>query len=156
MDIDTTLNVIFAIIALAVLIASLVFITMATSTITKAENYSTDARLKDAHSYLLWTTIIVWIVTALLIVGIILGLIFARDYIADDAEYITGIVGDILIILCLAVGVLSSIAAFKIFLSPNGRNGKGKDALWDCVIAMILTFGLAAVLILKLMVFSLF
>lgn len=137
------MSFVFLFVVFALLITALYYLTKASSDVTKADNYKSDDKLKQAHSYLVWSVVAMWITLALLVTGVVLGFVFGGEAVFFQAGgWIANILTFILLFLCFFVGVIAAVSAALINSTPNGKTGKGKDAYMDCIIASIITFGL--------------
>lgn len=147
------LSVLILVIVTAALIVSLVYVTMAASKLTGVDGYKSNADLQSAHSYLTWTAVGMWILLALLIVGIGLLLFFGPEF----AFAFHGLIINGLLVLMIAgaltVGILSIIAATKINASGLYGEGNGKTAYTDTIIAASLTIGIVGILFILLIIY---
>lgn len=134
-------NLVYFIIVVILLFVIIVFVTSAASALPHVDGYQSDKKLKTAHTYLTWSSIILWISLALIVGIMILLLVFGEAIMKLAGGWIIKIMVVFLVFLTLGAGIMSSIAAAQINGSDLKGDKKAKQAYSDCIWAAILSFG---------------
>ena len=148
-------NVIFLGIAFITLAVSSGFASNSAVRLAGLPEYSSNDKLKTAHKYLTWASIIGWITVAVLIIGTILSVVFAPE--ETEAGMVTGasakdyIVYGLLFLTLLstfAVGILAALAATDIHNSGVTNNNLSyRNSIISAVLAIVVAVSILIALI---------
>jgi len=118
------LAIVVFLVAIVIAIISLVYASRASTSLSSVTNYNNDANLTSAHRYLVWISVIGWLVVIFLFFALFASL---EDSFEVDVIYIATVVA---IVLMLAIGVIASIAANRIGNSSRypTTNQQGTDS----------------------------
>lgn len=98
---------------------------------------SADPDLKSAHSYLTYSSILVWISIAGILVGGGLYLFFASETIETTGNWIVDAFLFLTLVLVGAVGILAAIAATKINSSKADDNGAYRQTIIAAILGIV-------------------
>lgn len=136
------LNIFLCVIIGIILFVAIVYSIEAAQAIASYSGYEADENLKVAHRYLSYTSSILLIVVAVLIIGIISLFIWGAGLIPRFGSTIVDFVFLIVILAAIAAGVIASIAAYDISKSPvMTADAKIQEAYSKAVIAAVASLG---------------
>lgn len=137
---DGLLVILFSVI-LIILILSLVYATASAAEI----GSTSDPDLSSAHWYLSWTVSALWIIIAMMIVGVIALIFFGPEFIPIFGETVVYLILFVMVAAIIVTGVISSIAAYYINRSP-AKDTSG-SAYTDSIVAAVSALGSLFVII---------
>ncbi|CAK7995005.1 Hypothetical protein POVR1_LOCUS523 [uncultured virus] len=139
---SNVLNIFLCIVVGIILFIAIVYSIEAARAIAAFSNYSQDPNLALAHRYLSYTSSILLIVVAALIIGIICLFIWGEELIPTFGSSIVDLVFLLVILAAIAAGVVASIAAYDISQSPALTSDDNiKDAYSKAIIAAVASLG---------------
>ena len=128
---------ILVIVFIVIIITSLVYVTRASV----ATGGTSDPNLERAHTYLAWTSGILWTTIALSIIGGICLVIFGPEFLPLLGKTTVYIFLFLAVAVAILIGVMAAIAASYIGASSSSDMGDIKAAYDDAIIASVITLG---------------
>lgn len=142
--IDWTTIIVLAIVTVSLLF-SLFFVTKAASDIGIKTQ---DSRLKEAHKYLTWTSVLSWIMIAVLVVMVIIFVVFGEELVLFIGGWVINGLLFIVIVMVLGIGVMSAIASDNIRKSQTYKDGNAGSSFTDATMGAVIALSTVGILFL--------
>lgn len=134
---------ILVIVLVIVLIVSLVYITRASI----AVSGTSDPDLEKAHTYLAWTSGVLWSLIAVTIIGSIALVVFGPEFLPLLGKTVVYLFLFAVVAVVITIGIMAAIAASYISSSPSITKDDIRAAYDDCVIAAVITLATIGIII---------
>ena len=135
---------ILVVVFIVILITSLVYVTRASV----AVSGTTDPDLQEAHTYLAWTSGVLWALIGVAIIGSIALVVFGPEFLPLIGKTSVYVFLFLLVVVVIAIGIMAAIAASHIARSPSVTKDDIKGAYDDCIIAAVITLGTIGLMLL--------